>query len=87
MQIFIEEVQNQTKADFGNRGQWKIFVEHGHILNFRKLNQNRLVTRDAPDTDFAGYPAGRISGFSKSRILEYLVEAGYRISGRISTLH
>jgi hypothetical protein len=27
-----------------------------------------IKTRDAPDTVFAGYPAGRISGYSKSRI-------------------
>jgi hypothetical protein len=31
--------------------------------------QNRIIKiRDAPDTVFAGYPAGRISGYSKSRI-------------------
>jgi hypothetical protein len=27
-----------------------------------------MVSRDAPDTVFAGYPAGRISGSYKSRI-------------------
>jgi hypothetical protein len=27
-----------------------------------------IFSRDAPDTVFAGYPAGRISGLSKSRI-------------------
>jgi hypothetical protein len=27
-----------------------------------------IISRDAPDTVFAGYPAGRISGLFKSRI-------------------
>jgi hypothetical protein len=29
-----------------------------------------MKIRDAPDTDLAGYPAGRISGLSESRKLD-----------------
>jgi hypothetical protein len=44
--------------------------EGGHLtLPHRPSNANNVVfDRDAPDTAFAGYPADRISGQSKSRI-------------------
>jgi hypothetical protein len=46
------------------------------------------LNRDAPDTVFAGYPAGRISGRPDILLIQkpdtvYPVRAGYRISGRI----
>ena len=37
---------------------------HSYLL----IPQLCVYTEDAPDTDLAGYPAGRISGYSKSRI-------------------
>jgi hypothetical protein len=40
------------------------------LIELRRLKKIQKI-RDAPDTDFAGYPAG------------YPVRAGYRISGRI----
>jgi hypothetical protein len=46
-------------------------------------------TRDAPDTDFSGYPAGRISGLSKIRIpdirpdIRCKPDIGYPVSGRL----
>jgi len=40
-----------------------------------------IITRDVPDTEFAGYPACRISGRSESRIPDIRLD---RISGRIS---
>jgi hypothetical protein len=56
-------------------------------------------TRDAPETDFAGYPAGRISGQSKTRIsgwifistfkclVKYVINKGIRcIEGYFSLL-
>jgi hypothetical protein len=49
-----------------------------HVINIR----------DAPDTIFAGYTAGRISGRPDIRLIQkpdtgYPVRAGYWISGRI----
>jgi len=37
-----------------------------HLGSF--LGKRILTSRDVPDTEFAGYPACRISGKSKSRI-------------------
>jgi hypothetical protein len=41
------------------------------------------LLRDAPDTDFAGYPTVRKFAYYKSRIL-VSGEAGYRMSGQIT---
>jgi hypothetical protein len=59
------------------------------------LKNLAIFTTDAPDTVFAGYPAGRMSGWPDVRLIQklytgypagYPVRAGYRISGRILDL-
>ena len=52
------------------------------MLEIQKQPDFTTVTcRDAPDTDFAGYPSGRISGYSKIRIPDIRPDI---LSGRIS---
>jgi len=41
-----------------------------------------LIDRDVPDTEFAGYPACRISGRSKSRISGLLKKMNCSVSNK-----
>jgi hypothetical protein len=59
----------------GKRSMRTIIVNFTNILNISAA----LKSRDAADTVFIGYPAGRISGLSKSRKSG---RAGYRISSK-----
>jgi hypothetical protein len=52
-----------------NHFRLKTFSDTSGVFFLYLESANRIIARDAPDTDFAGYPAKP--------------KAGYRISGRI----
>jgi hypothetical protein len=63
-----------------------LFIPKFYIKKNNQTQEYCIIIRDAPDigTVLSRYPAGRMYGYSKSRIYG---EVGYRISGRISGLH